>query len=82
VSARGARFRDIAGNRRIVMTVVADDGSWPTFDRGAARILFAKRELTSTRQRLVIEVQVENLSDVVNQLQHDRSVTLEHIYDP
>jgi hypothetical protein len=76
---RGARFHDIAGNHRILMTALGAASS-PAFDDGDARVLFAIDELTSGRQRFVVEARVDALGNVLNRLPK-AGLTLEHLYD-
>ena len=75
----GARFVEIAGNRRILVTAISDDGK--RVAEGPGRLLFA-RELpgNARRRRLAIDADVGALGDLVAALGRS-GASLEHIYD-
>jgi len=75
----GARFLEIAGNRRILVTAISSDATRIVEKPG--RLLFA-RELPGMagRRRLAIDADVSALGDLVSALGHS-GASLEHIYD-
>ena len=78
LTAQGARFRDVAGNRRMVITAIGS--SAPAFDSEDARVLFAIEQLTSRNQRFVIEARVDAIGGVLDAVTR-AGLTLEHLYD-
>ena len=77
---RGARFRDIAGNDVIVLTVLAP----PDAGRGLppqAGVVFEEPVLTSPRvRRLAVRTSVGVLRETIAALEA-RGATIEHLYD-
>jgi len=77
---RGARFRDIAGNDVIVLTVLAP----PDAGRGLppqAGVVFEEPVLTSPRvRRLAVRTSVGALRETIAALEA-RGATIEHLYD-
>jgi hypothetical protein len=79
LSARGARFTDIAGNDVLLMTALARRGI-PT-DFSGAELVTARPILTDpTMQRLALRVRVGSLGDVIGQLAR-AGASVEHLYD-
>jgi hypothetical protein len=78
LAGRGARFRDVAGNHRMVMTAIGLDA--PVFAVPDARVLFAIDQLTSDRKRFVIEARLDAIGTVLGGLTR-AGLTLEHLYD-
>ena len=79
VIAQNARFRDIAGNDEILITVLARRGV--PFDVPQTRLVMAAPVLTDpTMQRLAFSVPVTALNEVVAHLGRDRA-SVEHLYD-
>jgi hypothetical protein len=79
LSARGTRFLDIAGNDRVLVTVIAN-GSLDWSDDGA-RVLFSRPLATDRRrQRVALDVDVTQLAGALAVV-HRRGAALEHIYD-
>lgn len=79
LTGRGVWFREMAGNKEILLTCVVPE-SWP--DRPAAgRVVFEKPILTEPgRKRVVIVVPVEGLHLLFGQLAADH-YPVEHVYD-
>jgi hypothetical protein len=77
--AAGVRFSDIAGNRRILVTAIADRMSTLPDDE-RSRVLFSVPLATAERQRLAIDARVDALGDLLKRLAAAH-MTLEHIYD-
>lgn len=77
LAARGAAFREIAGNRSdIVVSAIVPD-AW----QEAARVLFSQPILTRPGQkRVVLVVPVARLSETLNRLAATHA-RLEHVYD-
>ena len=77
---RGARFVDIAGNRRVLVSVLAP----ATFDvRTLTEARLVARELTVSRPdqaRFALEVSVPRLPEAIGQLRKAK-LKVEHIYD-
>lgn len=77
--AQNVRFRDIAGNDEILITVLARRGI--PFDVPQTRLVLAAPVLTDpTMQRLAFSVPVTALNEVVAHLGRERAI-LEHLYD-
>lgn len=78
LARRDVRFVEIAGNSRIIVSVLAPD-SWHYHASGAQ--LFSAPILTRPgTQRVVLACDVPSLSDVLKALRAD-GVAIEHIYD-
>jgi len=77
--ADGARFEDIAGNRRILITALGTSPP-PMFDTHEATLLFVSRELADNRHRVAIDARVEALGAVFARLRQT-GLTVEHVYD-
>jgi len=77
--AHGVRFREIAGNRTILITTVAP-ATW-SFDLASGREVMSEPILTALdRRRVGIAVAVDSLHELVGELQQ-RHLGVEHIYD-
>jgi hypothetical protein len=77
--ANGVRFREIAGNGTILVSLIAP-ASW-SYDLNAGRQVMSHPILTAPGQRRMgIAVPVPELHEVVGQLQH-RQLAIEHIFD-
>jgi hypothetical protein len=75
----GVRFLDVAGNDRIVMTVVASD-AW-TYDLPDGHVVFSQPVLTAPHdRRLVIEAPVRHLHELLPTLERE-GVRIEHLFD-
>jgi hypothetical protein len=75
----GARFDDVAGNRRILITAIAPDDP-PRIDGDHGVVLYDSRLLTSARHRIAIDARLDALPSLLRRFA-ESSVTLEHIYD-
>jgi hypothetical protein len=75
----GAEFREIAGNRRVILvTVQGPDGATAP---AATQIMLRQRIITVPgRERLVLIVPVADLAATLEGL-GDQRMTLEHIFD-
>jgi hypothetical protein len=79
LTAKGARFTDIAGNDVLLMTALSRRGIPTSFP--AAELVSVRPILTDpTMQRLVLRVRVASLGDAVAQLAR-AGVSIEHLYD-
>jgi FAD/FMN-containing dehydrogenase len=77
--ANGARFREIAGNREILVTSVAPV-AW-RFELPSGHLVFEKTMLTDPQHKRVgIAAPVPSLHQILTQLA-DASLEVEHIYD-
>ncbi|MDO8332222.1 MAG: FAD-binding oxidoreductase [Fluviicoccus sp.] len=75
----GVGFREIAGNERILMTLVVPDG-W-TYPGEGVHPLFARPVLTQPGwQRVALDIDVPRLDEVVRTLDKTRT-PIEHLYD-
>lgn len=80
LTRQGVRFRDIAGNEEIFLTVRAPR-TW-TFGLGPGRLVLAEPLLTDgSLQRAGIAAPVAALHTVLSRLERS-GATLEHLYDP
>jgi hypothetical protein len=79
LSAKGARFTDIAGNEVLLVTALARRGSPLEF--AGAEIVTVRPILTDpTMQRLALRVRVGSLGDLAGQLAR-AGASIEHLYD-
>ena len=79
LSAKGARFTDIAGNDVLLMTALSRRGIPTSFP--AAELVSVSPILTDpTMQRLALRVRVASLGDAVEQLVR-AGASVEHLYD-
>ena len=79
LAREGVGFREIAGNARILMTLVVPDG-W-TYPGDGVHPLFARPVLTQPgMQRVALDIDVPKLDEVVRTLDATR-IPVEHIYD-
>ena len=79
LTAKGARFTDIAGNDVLLMTALARRGIPTSFP--AAELVSARPILTDpTMQRLALRVRVASLGEAVEQLAR-AGASVEHLYD-
>ena len=79
LAARGVRFVEIAGNSRIIVSVIAPE-SWH-YGRGNAQQLFSSVILTRPEtKRVVLGCDVGALNEVLNALR-TVGVEVEHVYD-
>jgi hypothetical protein len=79
LAERGVRFIDIAGNSRIIVSVIAPE-SWH-YERSEAQQLFSSVILTHPEtKRVVIGCDVGWLTDGLREL-HAEGIELEHVYD-
>ena len=77
--AAGATFAEIAGNQKILGTVLADPTWHPGADEG--KELYERPILTEkNRKRVGLEIDVRHLHLALSALQHE-NIALEHIYD-
>ena len=77
--AHGVRFREIAGNRTILITTIAP-ASW-SYDLAPGREVMSEPILTAADHRRVgIAVAVDSLQELVGGLEQ-RHLEVEHIYD-
>jgi len=75
----GVRFRDIAGNREIVLSVIAPRSF--TYDLKDGEILFSSDVPTNPAvKRVVLRTSVSSLHALLAALRQ-RSFAVEHIYD-
>jgi FAD/FMN-containing dehydrogenase len=79
LAAAGYQFRDISGNRRIVVSAVGPTDQEPPLT-GATELFESRLVSDPTRERHVLLVEVGQLAGFIQNLQTS-SVTLEHIYD-
>ena len=79
LAERGVRFVEIAGNSRIIVSVIAPE-SWH-YERSNAEKLFSSVILTHPeRKRVVIGCDVGGLTDVLRELRAE-GIEVEHVYD-
>jgi hypothetical protein len=79
LTAKGARFTDIAGNDVLLLTALACRGIPTTFP--AAELVSVRPILSDpTMQRLALRVRVASLGDAVEQLAR-AGASVEHLYD-
>lgn len=79
LAAAGYQFRDLSGNRRIVVSAVGPAGEEPPLI-GSAELFESRMVSDPTRERHVLLVEVGQLAVFLQNLRSS-SVTLEHIYD-
>lgn len=79
LAAAGYQFRDISGNRRIVVSTVGPADEEPPVN-GSTRLFESRMVSDPTRKRHVLLVEVGKLSAFLQGLRTS-AVTLEHIYD-
>ncbi len=75
----GLKFREIAGNRDILITVTAP-AAWQPQINGATPVLLQPVLSDASRQRVGLKVNVPQLHTVLPELERN-GVTLEHIFD-
>jgi hypothetical protein len=79
LAARGVRFREIAGNDEIMLTLIAPR-AW-AYDLSAGEVLLTMPSLTDPdAQRLALNVPVRSLHTVLAELR-ERDFVIEHLYD-
>jgi hypothetical protein len=79
LTAKGARFTDIAGNDVLLMTALARRGIATSFP--AAELVSVRPILSDpTMQRLALRVRVGSLGEAVEQLAR-AGASVEHLYD-
>lgn len=77
----GAAFVEIAGNKTILATVIANDDWQPRAAPQACREVYMRPILTEPgRKRVGLALDVRHLHEIIPQLDQD-GVTLEHLYD-
>jgi FAD/FMN-containing dehydrogenase len=79
LSRRGVRFVEIAGNRRIVMTVIAPRDWKPPAD-GAREVRAWPLLTDASHERTALAVDVERLHRVIPRLEAT-GATIDHLYD-
>lgn len=80
LAKRGAKFKEIAGNRSIILISVLAKRDWESAGNGA-KILFTQPLLTQqTKKRVALVVPVESLAEVLNDISQT-GARLEHVYD-
>jgi hypothetical protein len=78
LAAKGAGFREIAGNRSLILVSALVSDTWQI---EASRILFEQPILTQPHtKRVVLKVDVASLAPLLNRLAAD-GARLEHVYD-
>ncbi len=80
LARQGAKFREIAGNRTVILVTALVPRAWQGTP-GASRVLFTQDILTdpSTR-RVALVVPVDSLSVALNELSAP-PLRVEHVYD-
>jgi hypothetical protein len=79
LARRGREFAEIAGNRRILVTVLAPRGPLPSLP-GATPLFEVSIQSRPDRRRIGLDVAVERLAETIRQL--DRGgASVEHVYD-
>jgi hypothetical protein len=79
LARRGVRFIEIAGNRRIVMTVVAPRG-WKPPAYAAHEVREWPMLTDPSRKRVALAVDVERLHEAIPRLEAG-GATIDHLYD-
>ena len=79
LAAAGYQFRDISGNRRIVVSTVGPSNEEPPMT-GATELFESRMVSDPARERHVLLVEVRQLATFLQNLRRS-AVTLEHIYD-
>ena len=78
-SQTNLKFVEIAGNRKIFLTAIADKSADFTFDSGDV-VGLSNVPTDSNKERLLISTSVASLTDILSTLQL-RKINVEHIFD-
>ena len=79
LARRGVRVLEIAGNDRILMTVLLPAGPVPT-PAGATELFVVPVQSGPARRRLGLDAEVEHLTETIRALEASGAV-IEHVYD-
>src|SRR5262249_48022731 len=79
LARRGVRVVEIAGNDRILMTVLLPSGSVPVWP-GTTELFVRPVQSGPARRRLGLDVEVERLTETIRALEASGAV-VEHVYD-
>ena len=79
LARRGRDVAEIAGNRRILVTVLAPRGPLPTLT-GASELFTVPIQSRPDRRRVGLDVPVDRLGATIRTLEKS-GVTIEHVYD-
>jgi FAD/FMN-containing dehydrogenase len=79
LQAQGVGFLNIAGNKRILVSIVSDQ---PDIQVVGTKLVFSMPIPSNPQKnRLALDVEVVHLSDFLSSIKNDASIVLEHIYD-